>query len=110
MEEFAAQLDAAQLSDLCCGTGWGVQDENNPVIGASSESVPGAAGETTHALESYGVSSIVLADGPGGVRITQQFEATDLESGKRGRYTITVRHGRWVRFLLSLLIRKFWNR
>ena len=81
MEEFAAQLDAAQLADLCCGTGWGVQDENNPVIGASSESVPGAAGETTHALESYGVSSIVLADGPGGVRITQQFEATDLESG-----------------------------
>ena len=49
MEEFAAQLDAAQLADLCCGTGWGVQDENNPVIGASSESVPGAAGETTHA-------------------------------------------------------------
>ena len=44
MEEFAAQLDAAQLADLCCGTGWGVQDENNPVIGASSESVPGAAG------------------------------------------------------------------
>ena len=83
MEEFAAQLDAAQLSDLCCGTGWGVQDENNPVIGASSESVPGAAGETTHALESYGVSSIVLADGPGGVRITQQFEATDLESGEK---------------------------
>ena len=83
MEEFAAQLDAAQLADLCCGTGWGVQDENNPVIGASSESVPGAAGETTHALESYGVSSIVLADGPGGVRITQQFEATDLESGEK---------------------------
>ena len=81
--EFAAQLDAAQLADLCCGTGWGVQDENNPVIGASSESVPGAAGETTHALESYGVSSIVLADGPGGVRITQQFEATDLESGEK---------------------------
>ena len=80
MEEFAAQLDAAHL---CCGTGWGVQDENNPVIGASSESVPGAAGETTHALESYGVSSIVLADGPGGVRITQQFEATDLESGEK---------------------------
>ena len=106
MEEFAAQLDAAQLADLCCGTGWGVQDENNPVIGASSESVPGAAGETTHALESYGVSSIVLADGPGGVRITQQFEATDLESGEKRQ----VRHGRWVRFLLSLLIRKFWNR
>lgn len=83
MEEFAAQLDAAQLADLCCGTGWGVQDENNPVIGASSESVPGAAGETTHALESYGVSSIILADGPGGVRITQQFEATDLESGEK---------------------------
>ena len=60
-----------------------MQDENNPVIGASSESVPGAAGETTHALESYGVSSIVLADGPGGVRITQQFEATDLESGEK---------------------------
>ena len=83
MEEFAAQLDAAQLADLCCGTGWGVQDENKPVIGASTESVPGAAGETTHALESYGISSIVLADGPGGVRITRQFEATDLESGEK---------------------------
>ena len=69
MEEFAAQLDAAQLADLCCGTGWGVQDENNPEIGDSSESVPGAAGETPH--------------GPGGVRITQQFEATDLESGEK---------------------------
>ena len=84
MEEFVAQLSNEQLADLCCGTGWGVSDANNPVVGASSESVPGAAGETTHRLEdSFGVPSVVLADGPGGVRVTQVFEATDLETGKK---------------------------
>lgn len=47
MEEFAAQLDAAQLADLCCGTGWGVQDENNPVIGASSNLYLSGRGNNT---------------------------------------------------------------
>jgi len=80
-EEFAAQLSVEELAVFCCGTGWGIQDDVNPVIGASSESVPGAAGETTHALENLGVPSMVVADGPAGLRITQCFEATELATG-----------------------------
>ena len=84
MEEFVAQLTNAQLADLCCGTGWGVADADHPVVGASSESVPGAAGETTHQMEdTFGIPSIVMADGPGGIRVTQQFEATNLETGEK---------------------------
>ncbi|MBQ1378350.1 MAG: glycoside hydrolase family 3 protein, partial [Lachnospiraceae bacterium] len=81
--ELLAQLTEEQLADLACGTGWGVEDDANPVIGGSSESVPGAAGETTHALtETFGIPSIVVADGPGGVRLTQQFTAKNLETGE----------------------------
>ena len=84
IEAFLAQLSAEQLSDFVCGTGWGVSDDANPIIGGSSESVPGAAGETTHQLEKeYGVPSIVLADGPGGVRVTQEFQATNVETGEK---------------------------
>ena len=44
---------------------------------------PGAAGETTHQMEdTFGIPSIVMADGPGGIRVTQQFEATKLETGE----------------------------
>ena len=84
MEAFLAQLTAEQLSDFVCGTGWGVADDANPIVGGNSESVPGAAGETTHKLEEkYGVPSIVLADGPGGVRVTQVFTATNVETGEK---------------------------
>ena len=84
MEEFVAQLSNDQLADLCCGTGWGVADADHPVVGSSSESVPGAAGETTHQMEdTFGIPSIVMADGPGGVRVTQQFEATNLDTGEK---------------------------
>ena len=84
VEAFLAQLTPEQLSDFVCGTGWGVSDDANPIVGGNSESVPGAAGETTHQLEEkYGVPSIVLADGPGGVRVTQEFTATNIETGEK---------------------------
>ncbi len=84
VEAFLAQLTEEQLSDFVCGTGWGVADDASPIVGGSSESVPGAAGETTHQLEEkYGVPSIVLADGPGGVRVTQEFTATNVETGEK---------------------------
>ena len=82
-EELLSQLTEDQLADFCCGTGWGVEDDANPVIGGSSESVPGAAGETTHALEKeFGIPSIVMADGPGGVRLTQHFTAKNTDTGE----------------------------
>ncbi len=83
-EEFVSQLSDEALSTFVCGSGWGVEDDSNPIIGANSESVPGAAGETTRTLEeAYGIPSLVLADGPGGVRIAQHFEATNLDTGKK---------------------------
>ena len=74
--DLVAQMSLEELATFVCGSGWGVADEANPIIGANSESCPGAAGETTHILEDkFGIPSVVLADGPGGVRITQIFEA-----------------------------------
>ena len=77
-ENLLAQFSDEELINFVCGTGWGVEDDKHPMVGGNSESVPGAAGETTHALEKkYGIPSIILADGPAGVRIQQHFEATN---------------------------------
>ena len=82
--ELVAQMNVSQLAAFVCGTGWGTEDERNPVIGGSSESVPGAAGETTHTLsEMFGIPNMIVADGPAGVRVTQEFEATDVRTGEK---------------------------
>jgi len=84
LQELVAQFTPEQLADLNCGTGWGVSDEDNPIVGGSSESVPGAAGETTHKLkEQFGIPSMVVADGPGGIRVRQEFEATNINTGEK---------------------------
>lgn len=43
------------------------------VIGTASKSVAGAAGETTDLLKAKGIPSLVMADGPAGLRITPAF-------------------------------------
>jgi beta-glucosidase len=43
------------------------------VIGNASKSVCGAAGETTDVLREQGISYLVMADGPAGLRLTQKF-------------------------------------
>ena len=43
------------------------------VIGNASTAVPGAAGESSHALEGSGVPFLVMADGPAGLRLTRTF-------------------------------------
>ena len=82
-EEVVSSFSREELCDFCCGTGWGVEDESRPVVGENSESVPGAAGETTHIMEKIGIPSIILADGPAGVRISQHFEATVSETQEK---------------------------
>ncbi len=44
-------------------------------LGSAGIRVPGSAGETTEALEeSYGIRSLVMADGPAGLRLRQSYQ------------------------------------
>ena len=83
MENFVAQMSLEELASLTCGTGWGVSNEESPVVGSHSSTVPGAAGETTHDLwEKYGIPSMVMADGPAGIRVKQEFTAKHAITGE----------------------------
>jgi beta-glucosidase len=84
LENLTAQMELEELAKLNCGTGWGVANDDAPIVGGSSSTVPGAAGETsTDFFEKYGIPSIVLADGPAGIRVSQEFEATNIETGEK---------------------------
>lgn len=49
-------------------------------LGNAGKRVPGSAGETTEALEEkYGIRSLIMADGPAGLRLRQNYEV-DRES------------------------------
>ncbi|MCI7814399.1 MAG: glycoside hydrolase family 3 C-terminal domain-containing protein [Lachnospiraceae bacterium] len=87
LEEFVAQMSVEELATLNCGSGWGVANENSPIVGSNSDTIPGAAGETTvNYFDSYGIPSIVVADGPGGVRVKQEYVATDVNTGEEETY------------------------
>ena len=83
LRELTDAMPDRVLAALCCGSGWGVADENNPVVGENSQSVPGAAGETTWEAAAFGVPRLIMADGPAGLRIRQEFEAEDERTGQK---------------------------
>ena len=61
---------------------YGHVEQNSSTLGAAGIRVPGSAGETTHALEQpYGIRSLIMADGPAGIRLHQSYEV-DADSGK----------------------------
>lgn len=62
------KMGLADKALFVTGTGMAGVDTDNPVVGATKNIVPGAAG-TTRPLDSLGVVPIVLADGPAGLRI-----------------------------------------
>lgn len=48
-------------------------DENGSALGSAGFTVPGSAAETSCAALEQGVASLVLADGPAGLRLTQTY-------------------------------------
>ncbi len=76
LDEFVGNLTNEQLAYLSIGyhednTGMG------SIIGASSKSVAGAAGETCQRLENLGVPTISMADGPAGIRVCTEYKIVD---------------------------------
>ena len=67
-EEVMAKLSLEDKAHFVIGVGMAGFSGDNAVIGATMSLVPGAAG-TTYPLDSLGIPSIVLADGPAGLRI-----------------------------------------
>ncbi len=85
MQEFVASMSSAQLADIVNGIGWNMASPT-PVIGGESNSVPGAAGETTSKYKDLGIPNIVLSDGPAGIRITQSFTGIDDTTKEKKTY------------------------
>lgn len=76
LDELVAQLSIEEMALLCVGTER-LNGEVGNVVGSASKTVPGAAGETEGSLEeSRGIFSLVLADGPAGLRLQPHFKTT----------------------------------
>lgn len=74
VEEFVAQLGTEELLTLSTGCLTGQED-----IAAKSRDYSGSGG-ITNSLPDYGIPSIVMADGPAGLRITREIK--DENSGE----------------------------
>lgn len=72
VEELTAQLTVAELANLCVGT---LRIGADSVLGSASYLVPGAAGDSSSLLsESRGIKSLIMADGPAGLRLQPVFK------------------------------------
>ena len=68
---FAKKQEVEELIPLLYGN----ITQNTSTLGSAGVRVPGSAGETTEALEeTYGVRSLIMADGPAGLRLRQSYE------------------------------------
>ncbi len=75
LKELIAQLTPEEMAYLCVGAFEGNRKDDS-AVGAQSTQVPGAAAETTaYYLESRGIPSLVLADGPAGLRLQPHFKS-----------------------------------
>lgn len=71
VEELTAQLTVEELAQLCVGT---LRLDGGSIIGNASATVPGAAGDTSPVVwETRGIPSMILADGPAGLRLEPIF-------------------------------------
>jgi len=69
-KQIVSKMTLQQKAELVVGNGFHMpgMKSQGPVIGHTEDKVPGAAG-TTHAFPALNIPSIVLSDGPAGVRI-----------------------------------------
>lgn len=75
IEELVSQLTVKEMAELCVGTSRGGYGAVS-MIGAASNLVPGAAGDTASILlEERNVRNLILADGPAGLRLSPFFAA-----------------------------------
>lgn len=98
-EKLAAVLPAKEMIPLLVGA----VNQGQEMVGAAGIRVPGSAGETCpYYLDSLGLASAVMADGPAGVRISNTFEVDNvtgevydrgfLASVENGLFEQPVRH------------------
>ncbi|MDO5519938.1 MAG: glycoside hydrolase family 3 N-terminal domain-containing protein [bacterium] len=79
VQQFAASLSNKELAYLCIGA-FSDEVRKDSVIGAAAFGVAGAAGETTNRLDpSYDLESLVMADGPAGIRISPAYKVVNGE-------------------------------
>lgn len=79
--EIVKELSQEQLIELATGDIGKGQDS---AFGSAGFTVPGAAAETSSvALEPWNVASMVLADGPAGIRLNQSYQVVDGEIQKQ---------------------------
>ena len=75
LDELTAQLTIGELAALTVGAERGGLGSVS-TVGAASGAVPGAAGDTTMEMaDSRGITNLVLADGPAGLRLSKSFVA-----------------------------------
>lgn len=74
--EILEQLSPEQMMHLVVGS---LDGENTDLLGAAGVHVPGAAAETTGQFrgEPWNLAGIVLADGPAGLRLRQEYQVQD---------------------------------
>ena len=77
LDEVITAMTPEEKVHLLIGMGMdGIDNGDNAVVGATKDLVPGAAG-TTYPIPRLGIPSIVLADGPAGLRINPTREGDE---------------------------------
>lgn len=69
VDDVIAAMTRDEKVHLVIGTGMSIGESNDAVVGETRSLVPGAAG-TTYPIPRLGIPSVVLADGPAGLRIS----------------------------------------
>jgi beta-glucosidase len=68
IKDVIAAMTPEEKAKLVVGNGFNIRGAGGPTIGQTKDKVPGAAG-TTFAIPRLGIPSIVVSDGPAGLRI-----------------------------------------